>query len=100
MAVQISPRRGDALWVVKVQLLRCSAECVFEIGLFRGGFGGQALEVSSGLALQRSAAVHLTGRFYSLVHCLSDAFGLARLYHVVEVCVTVRADCGGELLTL
>src|ERR1022692_5107613 len=55
IAVQISPRRGEALWLVKVHLLRYSAQGVFEIGLFRGGFGGQAFEVTGGLTLQRSA---------------------------------------------
>src|ERR1019366_4874669 len=45
IAVQISPRRGGALWLVKVHLLRYSAQGVFEIGLFCGGLGGQAFEV-------------------------------------------------------
>src|SRR6185437_1824794 len=39
MAVQISPRRGRVLRLVKVHLLRGSTQGVFEIGLFRGGFG-------------------------------------------------------------
>src|ERR1035441_8269736 len=33
IAVQISPRRGGALWLVKVHLLRCVAQGVFQIGL-------------------------------------------------------------------
>src|ERR1700726_286698 len=33
IAVQISPRRGGALGLVKVHLLRCSAQDVFKIGL-------------------------------------------------------------------
>src|ERR1035438_8483481 len=53
IAVQISPRRGGALWLVKVHLLRCHAQGVFEIGLLRGGLGGQALEIGGRLTLQR-----------------------------------------------
>src|ERR1035438_6743447 len=108
IAGQISPRRGEALWLVKVHLLRYSAQGVFEIGLFRGGFGGQAFEVTGGLTLQRSAVVQPAGRFHCLVHCLSDAFGPARphpfgparLHHIVKVSIIVRADYGGQFLAL
>src|ERR1035437_3600948 len=41
IAVQISPRRGGALWLVKAHLLRCRAQGVVEIGLFRGSLGVQ-----------------------------------------------------------
>jgi len=51
MAVQISPRRAEALWLVNVHLLRRNAQDVFEIGLFRGSFGGQPFEVSRRLTL-------------------------------------------------
>src|SRR5438876_3373774 len=44
IAVQISPRRDGALWLVKVHPLGCSAQGVFEISLFRGSLGGQAFE--------------------------------------------------------
>jgi hypothetical protein len=37
MAVQISPRRGGALGLVKVNLLRRGTQGIFEISLFRGG---------------------------------------------------------------
>src|SRR5664279_1387469 len=57
IAVQISPRRGGALWLVKVHLLRGRAQGVFEIGLFRGSLGGQPFEISGGLPLQGSPAV-------------------------------------------
>src|SRR5271157_4592625 len=66
IAVQISPRRGGALWLVKVHLLRCRAQGVFEIGLFRGTPGGQAFEIGGGLALQSSPVVKPAGDF----HCL------------------------------
>src|SRR5580700_3920099 len=74
IAVQISPRRGGALGLVKVHLLRCSAQDVFKISLFRGSLGGQAFEISGSLALQSSPVVQPAGHFHRLVHCLSDAF--------------------------
>src|ERR1035437_3329955 len=76
IAVQISPRRGGALWLVKVHLLRCAAQGVFQIGLFRCGLGGQALEIGGSLTLQSSAVVQPAGCFHCLVDRLSDAFGL------------------------
>src|ERR1017187_5244057 len=76
IAVQISPRRGDTLWLVKVHLLSCGAQGVFEIGLLRGSLGGQPFEISGRLTLQSSPVVQPTSHFHCLVHCLSDAFGL------------------------
>src|ERR1035441_1404583 len=95
IAVQISPRRGGALWLVKVHLLRCVAQGVFQIGLFRGGLGGQALEIGGRLTLQSSAIVQPAGHFHRLVDRLSDAFGLASFDHTVQVSVIARADGGG-----
>src|SRR5437762_7864117 len=40
IAVQISPRRGGTLGLVKVHGLRCSTQGVFQISLFRGRLGG------------------------------------------------------------
>src|ERR1035441_4864607 len=88
------PRRGDTLWLVKVHLLSCGAQGVFEIGLFRGSLGGQPLEISGRLTLQSSPVVQPTSHFHCLVHCLSDAFGSARLYHIVQVSIIARADRG------
>src|SRR5260370_27863608 len=45
IAVQISPRRGSALWLVQVHLLRGSPQDVFKIRLFPRGLGGQAFEI-------------------------------------------------------
>src|ERR1017187_8762057 len=95
IAVQISPRRGGALWLVKVQLLRGCAQSVVEIGLFRGSLGVQALEISGSLTLQSGAVVQSAGHFHCLVDCLSDAFSPASLYHTVQVSVIARADGGG-----
>src|SRR5712691_10615236 len=93
IAVQISPRRGGgALWLVKVHLLRCSAQGVLEISLFRRSLGGQAFEINGSLTLQRSPVVQPAGYFHCLVHCLADAFGPARLYHIVQVSIVARAD--------
>src|SRR5580704_8578 len=83
IAVQISPRRGGALWLVKVHLLRCSAQDFFKIGLFRGSLGGQALEIGCSLTFQSSPVVQLASDFHCLVHCLSNAFSPACLYHIV-----------------
>src|ERR1017187_6268903 len=90
IAVQISPRRGDTLWLVKVHLLSCGAQGVFEIRLFHGSLGGQPFEVSGRLTLQSSPVVQPTSHFHCLVHCLSDAFGFARLYHIVQVSILLR----------
>src|SRR5450756_853160 len=57
IAVQISPRRGGALWLVKVHLLRGHAQGVFEIGLFRGRLSIQALEIRGRLMLQGRSIV-------------------------------------------
>src|ERR1022692_2940075 len=84
IAVQISPRRGGALWLVKIHLLRCVAQGVFEISLFGGGLDGQALEISGSLTLQSSAVVQPAGCFHCLVDRLSDAFGPASLYHAMQ----------------
>src|SRR5664280_784416 len=92
IAVQISPRRGGALWLVKVHLLRCVAQGVFQIGLFRGGLGGQALEISGSLTLQSSAIVQPAGHFHRLVDRLSNAFGPAGFDHTMQVSVIARAD--------
>src|SRR5437867_19133 len=53
IAVQISPRRGGALWLIKVNLLRCGAQRVFKVTLFRRSPGAQALEISGCLTLQK-----------------------------------------------
>jgi len=100
IAVHISPRRGGALWLVKVHLLRCRAQGVFEIALFRSSLGGQAFEISGSLTLQSSPVVKSAGRFHCLVYCLSDTFGPARLYHIVKVSIIARADGGRQLLAL
>src|ERR1039457_3957321 len=52
IVVQMSPRRGDGLWLVKVHLCRRCAQGVFKMSLFRGGLAGQALEIGGGLRLQ------------------------------------------------
>src|ERR1035437_9713023 len=46
IAVQISPRRGEALRLGKVHLLRCAVQRLFEVNLLRGSLGSQALEIS------------------------------------------------------
>src|ERR1039457_2474256 len=94
IAVQISPRRGDTLWLGKVPLLRCGASGGFGVGLLRGSLGGQPFEISGRLTLQSSPVVQPTSHFHCLVHCLSDAFGSARLYHIVQVSIIARADRG------
>src|ERR1035437_5722884 len=95
IAVQISPRRGGALWLGKVPLLRGCAPRVVEIGLCRCSLGVKALEISGSLTLQSGAVVQSAGHFHCLVDCLSDAFSPASLYHTVQVSVIARADCGG-----
>src|SRR5450759_1503982 len=83
IAVQISPRRGEALRLVKVHLLRRPAQCVFEVNLFRGRLGRQALEIGGRLTLQNCPVVQPAGCFHLPGHWRSDAFGPARLYHIV-----------------
>ena len=95
-----SRRTGEELWLVQVHLLGYSTQGVFEIGLFSGGFGCQAFEVSGSLTLQRGAVVQPTGHFHRFVHCLPDAFGSARSYHLVKVSITARTDCSGQFLAL
>ena len=68
IAVQISPRRGGTLWLVKVHLLRCGAQDIFKISLFRGSLGRQAFEISGSLALQRCLVVQSSGNLHSFVH--------------------------------
>src|ERR1035441_6997001 len=100
IAVQISPSRAAALWLVKVHLLRGRAQGVFEIGLLRGSLGGQAFEIRGSLPLQGSPVVEPAGYLHGLVHCRSNAFGPARLHPVVKVSIIARADGGRELLAL
>src|ERR1035437_9613973 len=95
IAVQISPRRGGALWLVKVQLLRGCAQSVVEIGLFRGSLGVQAIKIRGSRTLQSGAVVESAGHFHCLFDCLSEAFTPASLYHTVQVSVIARADGGG-----
>src|ERR1035437_2313519 len=90
IAVQISPRRAAALWLVKVHLLRGRAQGVF----LRGSLGGQPFEISGGLPFQGSPAVKPAGYLHGLVHCRSDAVGPARLHHLVKVSIIARADRG------
>src|SRR5450432_1338473 len=93
-AVQISPRRGAASWLVKIHLLRCSAQDLFEIGLFGGVFRGQPFEISASLTLKSSPVVQSASHFHCLVHRLSDACGPARFYHLVQVSMIACADGG------
>src|ERR1035437_1170004 len=63
IAVQISPRRGEALRLVKVHLLSCAAQCIFEVNLLRGSLGRQALEIGRRLTFQNRPVVRPAGRF-------------------------------------
>src|SRR5437870_9670686 len=92
IAVQISPRRGETLSLLKVHRLRCGTQGVFEISLFRGSLGGQAFEIGGSLTLQSSSVVQPAGHFHCLVYCRSDAFGPAHLYHMVQVSIIAGAD--------
>jgi len=85
IAVRISPRRGEALRLVKVHLLRSRAEGIFHVGFLRGGCGWQVSEVSGGLTLERYPVVQPAGYFHDLVHRLADAFGLTGFDHFVQV---------------
>ena len=100
MAVQISPRRGSTLWLVKVYLLRRSAQGGLQIGIFRRSLGREALEISGSLTLQSSPVFQPASPFHRLVNCLSDAGGSTRLHHIVKVRKIVRADGSRELLAL
>jgi hypothetical protein len=90
----------DLPHLVKVHFPRCVAQGVFQIGLFHGNLGGQALEIGGSLTLQSSAIVQPAGHFHRLVDRLSDAFGPAGSDHTVQVSVIARADGGGQLFAL
>jgi hypothetical protein len=100
MAVQISPRRGKALWLVKVHLLRCPGQGVFEIVLLLHSLGRQAFEIVCGLPLKNSPIIQPASRLNGLVHSLADAVGSTRLDHLVKIGETFRVNCGGEFLAL
>src|ERR1039458_7456626 len=94
VAVQISPRRGDTLWLVKVHLLRRGAQGVFEIRLFLGSLGGQPFEISGRLTLQSCPVIQPAGHFHCLVYRGSHALGPACLHHAVQVSIVPRGEIG------
>jgi len=94
IAAQISPRRGGALWLVKIHLLRCGAQGIFEIVLFCGCLSGHTAEISRGLTLQSSPIVEPASHFHDLIYRLSDAVGPAGPHHSVQVGVAAGANRG------